>query len=190
MTKYISSQLPSFALLLAPLVPYRLEAQALSVPVAAIADTTTRSAAVARLASEAAAVYRDSNQLTQLDNMFRLQLLAGHLAEARASLAQLRTAQASRGDTTPAGRALNSRFDIYLRAKQLESDSAVRFDDGFARAFRERFARMDDRTAALVIRTLALLLHRRRRHPRGRQRRVHATPPSPWPMQSPGSVPF
>ena len=153
MTKYISSRLPSFALLLAPLVPHWLEAQALSVP-AAIADSTTRSAAVARLASEAAAVYRDSNQLTQLDNMFRLQLLAGHLAEARATLAQLRTAQASRGDTTPAGRALNSRFEIYLRARQLESDSAVRFDDAFARAFRERFARMDDRTAALVIRTL------------------------------------
>ena len=153
MTKYISSRLPSFALLLAPLVPHWLEAQALSVP-AAIADSTTRSAAVARLASEAAAVYRDSNQLTQLDNMFRLQLLAGHLAEARATLAQLRTAQASRGDTTPAGRALNSRFEIYLRARQLESDSAVRFDDAFARAFCERFARMDDRTAALVIRTL------------------------------------
>src|SRR6185312_8162505 len=99
--------------------------------------------------------YWDSNQLTQLDNMFRLQLLAGHLAEARATLAQLRTAQASRGDTTPAGRALNARFDIYLRAKQLQSDSAVLFPDAFARAFRERFAQLDDRTAALVIRTLS-----------------------------------
>ena len=154
MTRSVSSPLVSFALLLAPLVPYRLEAQALSVPAAAITDTATRSAAVARLASRAAAVYRDSNQLTQLDNLFRLQLLAGHLSESRATLAQLRKAQASRGDTTPAGRALNSRFEIYLRAKQLESDSAVRFDDAFARAFRERFARMDDRTAALVIRTL------------------------------------
>ena len=131
-----------------------MEAQALSFPAAAITDTTTRSAAVARLATEAAAVYRDSNQLTQLDNLFRLQLLAGHLAEARATLSEFRRAQASRGDTTPAGRTLNSRFEIYLRAKQLQSDSAVPFADAFARAFRERFARLDDRTAALVIRTL------------------------------------
>ncbi|MFL5547090.1 MAG: CocE/NonD family hydrolase [Gemmatimonadales bacterium] len=154
MTKFISSPLLSLALFLAPLRPCRLEAQALSIDAASIADTSTRSAAVARLASEAAAVYRDSNQLTQLDNLFRLQLLAGHPAEARATLSQFRSVQSSRGDTTAAARALDTRYEIYLGAQKLHSDSSVPFADAFARAFRERLARLDDRAAALVIRTL------------------------------------
>jgi uncharacterized protein len=142
------------ALLAALVVPFRLHAQTVTVSTAALADSSTRAEAIKQLASRSAAVYRDSNQLTQLDNLFRLQLHGGNISQARATLTQLRTAQAARGDTTPAARALNTQFEIYSQAKQLQSDSAVPFADAFARAFRERFARLDDRTAALVIRTL------------------------------------
>jgi hypothetical protein len=93
MTRPILSLLSWSAALSSLLVPSAIAAQTLTLPAAALADSTTRAAAVARLATEAAASYRDSNQLTQLDNMFRLQLLAGHSAEARATLAQLRKAQ-------------------------------------------------------------------------------------------------
>ena len=138
------------------LLPSAIQAQSLSIPTAALADSTTRPAAVARLAIEAAAAYRDTSQLTQFDNQFRLQLLAGRPAGARASLAQLRATQVVRGDTAPADRALDAQYEIYLRAKQLESDSGIGFPEAFGRAFRERFARLDDRTAALVARTLSI----------------------------------
>ncbi len=151
----IASLLPRSVLLVPLLLPSQLAGQTVTVSPSALGDSTSRPAAVARLATQISALYRDTNQLTQLDNQFRLQLLGAKMAEARATLAQLRSAQAGRGDTTAAGRTLNSRFEIYLRAKQLQSDSAVLFPDAFARAFHERFARLDDRTAALVIRTLS-----------------------------------
>jgi putative CocE/NonD family hydrolase len=154
MTQPAWSPLPSLALLAALLLPFRLTAQNLTVSPSAFGDSTTHAAAIARLATQAAAVYRDKNPLTQLDQLFRLQLLAGRPAEARETLAQLRTAQAARGDTTPSARALDAQYEIYLRAKQLQSDSGIGFPEAFARAFRERFARLDDRPAALVIRTL------------------------------------
>jgi putative CocE/NonD family hydrolase len=144
-----------FALLLALVLPSPMDAQILSVP-AALADSTSRRAAITRLAGEAAAVYRDSNPITQLDGLFRLQLLAGRPADASATLAELHTAQATRGDTTPAARSLDAQYEIYAQAKQLQSDSALSFPDAFGRAFRERFARLDDRTAALVARTLSV----------------------------------
>src|SRR5919109_3388375 len=155
MTKSISTLLLSFALLRGLLMPSPMDAQTLSVP-GALTDSTSRHAAVARLATEAAAVYRDSNPLTQLDGQFRLRLLAGQPDEASATLAQFRKAQATRRDTTPADRALDAQYEIYLRAKQLQSDSSLSFADAFARAFREQFSRIDDRTAALVARTLSV----------------------------------
>jgi putative CocE/NonD family hydrolase len=156
MTKSISSPLLPFALLLGLLGPSEMNAQTFSVSGSALADSTARAAAIARMATQAAAAYRDSNALTQLDGQFRLQLLAGRAAEARTTLTQLRKAQATRRDTTPADHALDAQYEIYLRAKQLQADSTLSFADAFARAFRERFAKLDDRGAALVARTLSI----------------------------------
>ena len=151
-----TSSLAGWATLLAALLPSPMHAQTMSIPAAALADSTRRQDAISRLATEAEAAYRDSNPLTQLDGKFRLQLLAGHADDARATLGQFRKAQATRRDTTAADRALDAQYEIYLRARQLQSDSALSFADAFARAFREQFARMDDRTAALVARTLSI----------------------------------
>ncbi|HZI75941.1 MAG TPA: hypothetical protein VFD73_18335, partial [Gemmatimonadales bacterium] len=129
MTKTMSTLLPWFALLLVVPVPVQLSAQTLTVPASALADSTARPAAIARLASQAASVYRDSNSLMQMDQEFRLQLLAGHPDPARATLAQLRKVQSARRDTAPANRALDAQYEIYLRAKQLQSDSTLSFAD-------------------------------------------------------------
>ena len=157
-TRFTWSPCSVAALLAALVIPSRLPAQTLTVSTSALADSSTRAGAIKQLASRSAAVYRNSNQLTQLDNMFRLQLLAGQPAEARATLSRFRSAQTSRGDTTAAARALDTQYEIYLRAKELETDSSVAFADAFARAFHERFAQLDDRAAALVIRTFGVAL--------------------------------
>jgi putative CocE/NonD family hydrolase len=130
-----------------------LAAQRLSIPAVALADSSKRPAALARLAAKAAAVYRDNDQAVQQDNVFRLHLLARRYTDAAVALADWRRAWAMRGDTTARGRAVNVLYEIYLRAKRLQGDSAGAFPTAFARAFRERFARLDDRTAALVART-------------------------------------
>ncbi len=156
MTKSISSRFPSFALLLALLVPCRMEAQALSFPAAAITDTTTRSAAVARLATEAAAVYRDSNQLTQLDNLFRLQLLARPSRRGPRDPGRI-PQRPRRVEATPHPRAARSTHSSRSISGPSSSRPTLRprSPTPSARAFRERFARLDDRTAALVIAHLA-----------------------------------
>ena len=152
MTFSLYSRLSSVGVLTALVLPGPLAAQQLSVP-SAITDSAARAAAVARLAGEAAAAYRDTNRVVLLDNLFRLRLLSGRLAEADSTLADWRGAWAARGDTTARARAVNVQYEIFLRAKRLQADSGAAFPDAFARAFRERFSRLDDRTAALVART-------------------------------------
>jgi len=156
------SSLSSLGVLTALVLPGPLPAQQLSVP-GATTDPAARPAAIARLAGEAAAAYRDTNRVVLLDNLFRLRLLSGRLAEADSTLADWRRAWNARGDSTARGRAVNVQYEIYLRAKRLQTDSGAAFPDAFARAFRERFARLDDRTAALVARTST---RRRRGQPR------------------------
>jgi uncharacterized protein len=130
-----------------------LAAQQLTLPAASLADSTSRSVTLARLASRAAQLYQDSSEAVMQDDLFHLYLLAHRYSDAAVALANWRRAWAMYGDTTARGRAVNLQYEIYLRAKRLQGDSAG-FPDAFARAFRERFARLDDRTAALVARTL------------------------------------
>ncbi|HET9725968.1 MAG TPA: CocE/NonD family hydrolase, partial [Gemmatimonadales bacterium] len=130
-----------------------LAAQQLTLPAASLADSTSRSATLARLASRTAQLYQDSSEAVMQDDLFHLYLLAHRYSDAAVALANWRRAWAMYGDTTARGRAVNLQYEIYLRAKRLQGDSAA-FPDAFARAFRERFARLDDRTAALVARTL------------------------------------
>jgi len=138
------------------LMPPGLAAQRLSVPGTALTDSVTRPAALARLAANAADVYRDSNQVVFLDNLFRLHLLSRRYSDAAVAIADWRRAWATLGDTSARSRAINVQYEIYLRAKRLQGDSAAAFADAFARAFRERFARLDDRAAALVARSFSV----------------------------------
>ena len=141
--------------LLAALVARPLAAQRLSLP-ASLADSTARTEAIPRLAAQAAAVYRDSNRVVMLDNRFRLQFLAGRYQDAAATLADWRPACEAVGDTTAGARALNVQYEIYLRAKQVQAAAGWPSPTRSQRAFRERFAGLDDRTAALVARTFSV----------------------------------
>ena len=146
----------SLILLLGLALPPTLAAQRLTLPGAALADSSTSSAALARLATDAAQVYRDSSEVVMQDNLFHLYLLAHRYSDAAVALANWRRAWAMYADTTARGRAVNLQYEIYLRAKRLQGESAGGFPDAFARAFREQFARLDDRTAALAARALSV----------------------------------
>ena len=145
----------SLGLLAAVMLPRPLVAQWLTLP-ASLADSTARAAAIPRLAAEAAAVYRDSNRVVMLDNLFRLHLLAGRY-RTRPRPWPTGAAPGPRGATRPPG-AERSTCSTRSTCGPSSSRRTARtaFADAFARAFRERFARLDDRTAALVARALTV----------------------------------
>jgi putative CocE/NonD family hydrolase len=148
----------SLALLLGLALPASLAAQQLTLPAAALADSTSRSVALTRIATRAARLYQDSSEVVQQDALFHLYLLAHRYADAQVAMANWRRAWAMYADTSARGRVVNQQYELYLRAQRLladsKGDSTLHFAEAFARAFRDRVARLDDRTAALVARTL------------------------------------
>ena len=72
------------------------------------------------------------------DTLLRLQLVAGRYADAEKTLAALPPAAA------------NVRWEIYARAKRLESEGTS-FDEAFQKSFRERMRTIDDETAYRVL---------------------------------------
>src|SRR3989442_3407234 len=107
-----------------------------------------------RLAAAVLATYRDTTRARFLDNLFRLQILTGRYREAAASLAEGRALRTSRQDTTPQAHALYVQYEIFARAKSVAESGGRPFPETFAASFRETFARLDARTAALAARAI------------------------------------
>jgi putative CocE/NonD family hydrolase len=125
-------------------------AQELSFPNAIAGNDTART--MAALAQQAIGVYEDNDRDRYLDNLFRLQTVAGRYADATNTLTALRALRRNR--VSPSATAADALFAILATAKQ-RGDSA-HFDDAFRQAFREGIARLDDRTSALAIRALGI----------------------------------
>jgi putative CocE/NonD family hydrolase len=129
-------------------------AQQLNFPGASLEDPVAVSKAMPELARQVIAVYReDDDRQKFLDNLFRLQLVAGQYADALKSLTALRAMQA--GNTSPQLRANNVQYEIFARAKQSSADGAP-LDEALRRSFREGVGAMDDRASALLMRALGV----------------------------------
>jgi uncharacterized protein len=125
-------------------------AQQFALSSADLADSAALATSTRRLAGEVLESYRDPDRRRYLDNVFRLQILLGRFADASASLAELR---ALRQDSTPSDRARYVQYEILANAvSRGAGDGAL--GDRFAQAFRERFAQLDDATAAFAARTI------------------------------------
>ncbi len=119
-----------------------------------MSDLSALSGAMPDLARQALAVYRDEDRERYLDNLFRLQIVAGRYGDALGTIAALRGALAH--SHPPRGAWVNAQYEIYARARADEAE-ALPFGDAYSRSFRDAFARLDDRTSALVIRALTLI---------------------------------
>ena len=126
-------------------------AQQLDFNQAATADPAALAKAMPALAGAVIAAYHDDDRVKYLDNLFRLQLVAGRYADALRTLATLH--ELITDPKSPATAAYNVQDQIFARAKVIEGGEGVPFDQAFQRAFRERFSTLDNRTSALVIRT-------------------------------------
>jgi uncharacterized protein len=125
-------------------------AQDFAFPASAARDPAVLARAAPQLATETIATYRESDRSIFLDNLFRLQLVAGRYGDALRTIAQIRAAQAS----SLQSRAHNAQYELFARAKILEQTERLPFGAAFGRVFRQTLGAMDDRTAALVLKAL------------------------------------
>ena len=102
-------------------------AQQFAFPAAAGMDTVALAQYMPTLAADVIAAYRDADRRTYLDNLFRLQSVAGRYAEATVTLAALtRELGASASQET---RAANVLYAVYAGAMQRDAratDDTVR----------------------------------------------------------------
>jgi putative CocE/NonD family hydrolase len=127
-------------------------AQSFNFPGAAAQDPAALARSMPGLAREVIAVYWEDDRRRYLDNLFRLQIVAGQYAEASKTLASLRSLPAN-GVAAQAG-AAQILYAAVAEARARQSQSS--FDEAFQRTFRETLGRLDDRTSALVIRALGV----------------------------------
>ena len=133
-------------------------AQDLNFPESAVADPAALSAAMPEFARQVMATYKESDREKYLDNLFRLQIVAGQDEEALRTIASLR--EVLRTARPPRAAWVNAQYEIYARARMQQNARAggkLSFDEAYALSFHDAFMRMDDRTSALVIRALSVI---------------------------------
>jgi putative CocE/NonD family hydrolase len=114
----------------------------------AVTDPTELAEEMPRLAKSVLALYRESDREKYLDNLFRLQLIAGDYPSAGASLASLRELS---GPTRSQSALSNVRWEIYAKALSRQVARQESFDEAFKQSFREVLAPLDNRTAFQVL---------------------------------------
>jgi putative CocE/NonD family hydrolase len=135
------------ALVVLWLMPISLaSAQQLSFRADAIGGDTA--AAMSALAGQAIVSYRETNRDRYLDNLFRLQMVSGRYADASRVLDSLRIIRGRR--VSLAATATNFLYQVVATARARAS--GTQFDDEFRKVYRDALTRLDDRTAALVVR--------------------------------------
>jgi uncharacterized protein len=138
-----------FPLILVLVLIFRAGAQQVAFPESASQDSATLSKAVARLAGQALAAYKDDDREKYLSNLSALQAVAGEYSEAVQSFAALRDFRRSAHVSNAAWRDLQ--FEIYVRAKAAASVLNLPFDEGYKQAFRAVFGQLDDSTSAAAM---------------------------------------
>jgi len=116
---------------------------------------TTDQSALAKqmpeLARSVSSIYHDDDRRKYLDNLFRLQMVAGEYNQAINSIRELRALQAN--SAGPEARALNVQHEMFAIAKLRQADGKS-FAEGFRAVFREVMGGFDNRTSAEVARAL------------------------------------
>lgn len=135
-------------------------AQQLNFPGTGLDDPALLARQMPALAEEVLALYQESNRERYLDNLFKLQVVAGKYADAKltlASLDELRGAIRSSPSNVS-----NVRWEIYAKARQRQFAEKMSFDEAFRQSFREMLGRIDDKTAYQVLYSFGTSVNRLR----------------------------
>ncbi len=111
----------------------------------ASADDPTAAETMRDLAVRVVPVYQDSDPDRYLANLSALQMVAKNYTAAEVSRRSLRDRRRREPSVRPVNRELI--FDLYARAKALETDNKVPFAEGFTKAYRDIVPRLNDQDA-------------------------------------------
>jgi uncharacterized protein len=101
------------------------------------------------LAGRMLPVYQDNNQERFLSNLSAIQMVAGDYKTAYATRQSLNERRRNADAGRPPGRA--TVYDLYVRARAIEADARVPFNQAFTLAFRGVAPRLEDRDAYVLI---------------------------------------
>jgi putative CocE/NonD family hydrolase len=123
-------------------------------PEAAIVDPALQSKAVSDLARQVVAIYKDEDRGKYLDNLFRLQIMAGRYQDALHTISSLREVL---GAANPLrGAWVNVQYEIYARALARQESDRLPFEEAYKQSFRNGVGELPDPAAALVVRALGV----------------------------------
>jgi putative CocE/NonD family hydrolase len=115
-------------------------------------DAATDPAALAKampaLAKQVIANYSDDDRQTYLDNLFRLQMIAGDYAGAKATIKSLR--DLLQPSDPLYARVAYTQYEIFSNAKLKQAAGNTSFADAFRESFRDAFGRLSDSQAYRV----------------------------------------
>lgn len=135
-------------------------AQQLDFPGAGLDDPALLARRMPGLVEEVLALYKESNRERYLDNLFKLQVVAGKYADAGRSLASLDDLRGA-VKSSPSNIS-NIRWEIYAKARQRQAADKISFDEAFRQSFRETLGRIDDKAAYQVLYSFGTSLSRLR----------------------------
>lgn len=133
------------ALSIAPFLAPLAFAQQVDFPDDAASSDSALAAAMPEIAKWIASVYTDPDREAYLDNLFRIQIVAGLYEEAARTLREL---DALRQTANPSLAAATLPYEVHVGAKRRQIQDGLPFDEAYSRSFRDTFARLDDQTAA------------------------------------------
>jgi putative CocE/NonD family hydrolase len=128
-------------------------AQSFVLPRAAHGDLAELARAIPTLASELLAKYQEPEREQYLDTLFRLQILAGRYAEAKATVQSLREVLTS--GRSPSAELAHKEYEIFATAGLKQAARHAPFAEAFEQAFREAFDKLSDKDAWTVARSFA-----------------------------------
>jgi putative CocE/NonD family hydrolase len=128
---------------------------------AALDSGEVLSQSMVRLAQVVIPIYTEAGDNGYLDNLFRLQIVAGKYDAAIRTLSELRSLRPS---DDPRKRSTDLQYELFALARQRERDEGIPFDRAFEQAYRDAAAQLDDRSSAFLAGELTLVnepaLHR------------------------------
>jgi hypothetical protein len=106
------------------------------------------------LARQVVAIYKDEDRGKYLDNLFRLQIMAGRYEDAVHAISSLR--EVLRAANPPRGAWVNVQYEIYARALARQESDRLPFEEAYKQSFRNGVGKLPDPAAALVMRALGV----------------------------------
>jgi len=132
------------------MVMTQVAAQQLDFNKNAVSDEIELSKAMPALAKRIIANYKEKDREKYLDNLFRLQMLAGNYTEANAAIKSLR--EIPNANDPVYRSATNLQYEIFSNAKLIQAAANVSFEDAFKQSFHNTFSKLDDKTAFRISR--------------------------------------